>query len=298
MAPASLISIVAPVLTFTALLTFADSVSSNALPLLNPPEWRPGFWNFGSTNLIISGLAGQLVTGYIADRSSKNTAMNVNASSLLASSIVSLFALVLFRQEQNARLRLQLRVQQQLRRLRISKACGLHSVIKFNYSINTPAGVTLEQAQTLWLTRTAMSIVIVGIILPTYIPTLPRAHSSAVNLNLPLYAARAGIITMGLVALLIGASDSLGGIIAALIINTLGVATDLSLLAFASNSIPEDAAGRILMLLSSVESSGTLLGVGFPYPIYQWSMREGTSFVAGGLPYYICAVLSLNALEF
>jgi hypothetical protein len=46
------------------------------------------------------------------------------------------------------------------------------------------------------------------------------------------------------------------------------------------------------MLVSSSESAGTLLGIGILYPIYQWSLHEDISFLAGGLPYYICAVSS------
>ena len=53
----------------------------------------------------------------------------------------------------------------------------------------------------------------------------------------------------------------------ALVINTLGVATDLSILAFSTTFVSEDVAGRILMLISSCESSGTLFGVGVLYPI-------------------------------
>ena len=75
----------------------------------------------------------------------------------------------------------------------------------------------------------------------------------------------------------------------ALVINTLGVATDLSILAFAANFIPQDVSGRTIMLISSLESAGTLLGIGILYPIYQWSLQD-VSFFAGGVPYYICAV--------
>lgn len=70
--------------------------------------------------------------------------------------------------------------------------------------------------------------------------------------------------------------------------NTLGIATDLSLLAFAADSIPEDAAGRTFMLIASLESFGYLVGVGVLYPIYQWSLEKGSW--AGGTAYYICAV--------
>jgi hypothetical protein len=45
-----------------------------------------------------------------------------------------------------------------------------------------------------------------------------------------------------------------------------------------------------MMTLASIESLGTLLGIGVLYPIYQWSMNEDLPFLAGGVPYYICGV--------
>lgn len=74
----------------------------------------------------------------------------------------------------------------------------------------------------------------------------------------------------------------------ALIINTLGVATDLNLLAFLANFVPDKTSGQVIMLIASLESAGTIAGVGILYPIYQWSMNQES--LAGGTPYYICAV--------
>jgi hypothetical protein len=45
-----------------------------------------------------------------------------------------------------------------------------------------------------------------------------------------------------------------------------------------------------MMTLASIESAGTLLGIGVLYPIYQWSINEDLPFLAGGVPYYICGV--------
>lgn len=62
----------------------------------------------------------------------------------------------------------------------------------------------------------------------------------------------------------------------------------MNLLAFLANFVPNKAAGQIIMLIASLESAGTLVGVGIIYPIYQWSMNQAS--LAGGVPYYICAV--------
>jgi len=150
-------------------------------------------------------------------------------------------------------------------------------------------GATSKQAQTLWLVRNVMSIVIFGIILPLLILKLPRKDSRLPNMT--LYAGRISTILMGSGALLIGLSGSLSAITTALVINTLGVATDLSILAFSTTFVFENVAGRIFMLVSSCESAGTLLGIGVLYPIYQWSLQNDISFSAGGVPYYICAAV-------
>lgn len=66
------------------------------------------------------------------------------------------------------------------------------------------------------------------------------------------------------------------------------MATDLSLLGFASGLPLEDIAGRCFTLIASLESFGTLLGIGVLYPIYQLYLDDGTA--AGGTPYYVCGV--------
>lgn len=52
----------------------------------------------------------------------------------------------------------------------------------------------------------------------------------------------------------------------------LGIATDLSLLAFLASQITNDFAIRIVRLVASLESAGNLVGIGIMYPIYQWSV--------------------------
>ena len=77
--------------------------------------------------------------------------------------------------------------------------------------------------------------------------------------------------------------------------NTLGIATGMSLLAFAADGNPKSATGRIFMLYASLESPGSLIGIGVLYPIYQWSLTKGSW--AGGTAYYICAMrLSLLSI--
>lgn len=71
-------------------------------------------------------------------------------------------------------------------------------------------------------------------------------------------------------------------------INTLGVATDLALLAFAADSVTGDTASCFFMAIASLESGGTLVGIVVLYPLYQISLDDKTLF--GGIPYYICAV--------
>ncbi|KAI1127253.1 hypothetical protein F5Y10DRAFT_243214 [Nemania abortiva] len=43
------------------------------------------------------------------------------------------------------------------------------------------------------------------------------------------------------------------------------------------------------MAIASLESAGTLIGIGLLYPLYQLCLNDGT--LLGGIPYYICAGL-------
>ncbi|KAF5635034.1 hypothetical protein F52700_5582 [Fusarium sp. NRRL 52700] len=150
-------------------------------------------------------------------------------------------------------------------------------------------GVSPTEAEDLWVLRSVMSVVIFGIILPGIVlRTAPRvSHPNSIN----LHAARISIFFISIGAFMIGLSGSLRSITAALVINTLGVATDLSLLAFASSRFSNSDAGTVMMTLASIESAGTLLGIGVLYPIYQWSINKDLPFLVGGVPYYICGSL-------
>ncbi|KAF5724463.1 hypothetical protein FMUND_760 [Fusarium mundagurra] len=149
--------------------------------------------------------------------------------------------------------------------------------------------VNPTEAEALWLLRSVMSVVIFGIILPGIVlRTAPRvSYPNSIN----LHAARISVLFISIGAFMIGLSGSLRSITAALVINTLGVATDLSLLAFASCGFSSSDARTVMMTLASIESAGTLLGIGILYPIYQWSINEDLPFLVGGIPYYICGSL-------
>ncbi|KAG7424214.1 hypothetical protein Forpi1262_v014755 [Fusarium oxysporum f. sp. raphani] len=145
------------------------------------------------------------------------------------------------------------------------------------------------EAEALWLLRSVMSVLIFGIILPAIVlGTAPRiSYPNSINLRV----ARISVLFISTGAFMIGLSGSLRSITTALVINTFGVAIDLSLLAIASCSFSSSDAGTVMMTLASIESAGTLLGIGVLYPIYQWSINEDLPFLAGGVPYYICGSL-------
>ncbi|KAL5585222.1 hypothetical protein FOVSG1_014611 [Fusarium oxysporum f. sp. vasinfectum] len=149
--------------------------------------------------------------------------------------------------------------------------------------------VSPTEAEALWLLRSVMSVLIFGIILPAIVlGTAPRvSYPNSINLRV----ARISVLFISTGAFMIGLSGSLRSITTALVINTFGVAIDLSLLALASCSFSSSDAGTVMMTLASIESAGTLLGIGVLYPIYQWSINEGLPFLAGGVPYYICGSL-------
>lgn len=149
--------------------------------------------------------------------------------------------------------------------------------------------VSPTEAEALWLLRSVMSVAIFGIILPGIVLyTAPRiSYPNSIN----LHSARISVLFISIGAFMIGLSGSLRSITAALVINTFGVATDLSLIAFTSCGFRSSDSGTVMMALASIESAGTLLGIGVIYPIYQWSINEDLPFLVGGVPYYICGSL-------
>ncbi|KAF4450282.1 hypothetical protein F53441_6564 [Fusarium austroafricanum] len=149
--------------------------------------------------------------------------------------------------------------------------------------------VSATEAEGLWLCRSAMSVAIFGFIEPFIVLNQGPQMPDSTNIN--LHQARFSVLFISLGAFAIGLSGSYSTITTALIINTIGVATDLNILTFASTLFKSSDAGSVMMPLASIESVGTLLGIGVLYPLYQWSMKEDLPFLAGGVPYYICGTL-------
>jgi hypothetical protein len=61
-----------PLFLNLALVTLADSLASNALEVTTSPSTapKPGFWNIGTTNIILSGVTGTLPTSTLQTLSS------------------------------------------------------------------------------------------------------------------------------------------------------------------------------------------------------------------------------------
>ncbi|KAI0111110.1 hypothetical protein GGR51DRAFT_65856 [Nemania sp. FL0031] len=156
-----------------------------------------------------------------------------------------------------------------------------------NY-IQHHVGVTPELASYLWLVRTIMSLGIFALILPLASILLTK-YTLIPPSTVALYTAKGSIALLAIGALLIGLAQSKPVLVSGLVINTLGVATDLALLAFAADVITREFASYFFMMVASVESAGTIVGIGLLYPLYQLCLNDGTFF--GGIPYYICAGL-------
>ncbi|KAI0481809.1 hypothetical protein F4859DRAFT_529560 [Xylaria cf. heliscus] len=150
------------------------------------------------------------------------------------------------------------------------------------------AGVTPEFASCLWFIRTVMSLVIFIVALPLIVTFLAK-YTPSPPIIVNLYAAKIGIILLAAGALLIGLARPKPVLVSGLVINTLGVATDLALLAFAADVVTDDLANCFFMTIASLESTGTLFGIGLLYPLYQLCLHDDT--LLGGIPYYVCAGL-------
>ncbi|KAI3584601.1 hypothetical protein IWW34DRAFT_685027 [Fusarium oxysporum f. sp. albedinis] len=368
-------------LVFLGLMTVGDSVTDSLLPALaDGAHTQSGRWNLGTAALVlksVSDIIGQFVIGYSLNTKPKHHAMNINVTSILVASLVTLLSLFYDQQwpvlvaivgplalgpffasiladhshvlpgvlsgicclvgfwisdslkppscesnnpshNETTSLLPHHQNDVEIKRLSISVAeymsrCfGKKSLIRrssltflpqvfflmaickstrplFKTYIQHRDHVSPTEADALWLLRSAMSVLIFGIILPGIaLGTAPRV-SYPNNMNLRV--ARISVLFISVGAFMIGLSGSLRAITIALVINTFGVATDLSLLAFASCNFSSSDAGTVIMTLASIESSGTLLGIGVLYPIYQWSINEDLPFLAGGVPYYICGSL-------
>ncbi|KAG4257591.1 hypothetical protein FPRO03_13853 [Fusarium proliferatum] len=145
-------------------------------------------------------------------------------------------------------------------------------------------GVSPIDAEYLWLVRTVLSAVLFVL---TGLYTAYIKESDSFN----HVQARIAILFISAGALAIGLPGSYNKIPIALIINTFGVVTDLSILASVSTLLGRLDAGPVLMLIASTESLGKLVGTGALYPLYQLSLRDSLHFLAGGIPYYICGSL-------
>ncbi|KNB13847.1 hypothetical protein FOXG_21356 [Fusarium oxysporum f. sp. lycopersici 4287] len=134
-------------------------------------------------------------------------------------------------------------------------------------------GVSPTEADHLWLVRTVLSV---ALFVFTGLHTAYTKQSDNINLA----QAKVAILFISVGALAIGLPGSYDSI-----------TIDLSILAFASTLLEGHDAGSTLMLIASIESFGTLVGVGALYPLYQWSLQDGLPFLAGGIPYYTCGTL-------
>ncbi|KAK5626745.1 hypothetical protein RRF57_002460 [Xylaria bambusicola] len=148
-------------------------------------------------------------------------------------------------------------------------------------------GITPSEASSLWLIRTVMSLVTFSTFLPTVV-TLWSKNPLRLTGTLNLYIAKISIVLLSFGAILIGVARTRPVLVSGLIINTLGVATDLALLSFAADAVPDSIAGFFYMMIASIESAGTLIGIGILYPLYQMFLDDNTPL--GGIPYYVCGV--------
>ncbi|PCD21387.1 hypothetical protein AU210_016352 [Fusarium oxysporum f. sp. radicis-cucumerinum] len=144
-------------------------------------------------------------------------------------------------------------------------------------------GVSPAEADHLWLVRTVLSVALFVFI------GLHTAYTKQSG-NVNLAQAKVGILFISAGALAIGLPGSYNTITIALIVNTVGVVTDLNILTFVTTLLKHDDAGPTWMFIGSIQSFGILVGTGALFPLYHWSVRDGVPFLAGGLPYYFCGV--------
>ncbi|KAG5809852.1 hypothetical protein H9Q74_013065 [Fusarium xylarioides] len=84
-------------LVFLGLMTLSDSITDSLLPALaDDAHTQSGHWDLGTAALVLKGVSdiiGQFVIGYILNTKSKHHAMNLNATSILVASLVTLLSL-------------------------------------------------------------------------------------------------------------------------------------------------------------------------------------------------------------
>ncbi|KAI1278998.1 hypothetical protein F5Y07DRAFT_360135 [Xylaria sp. FL0933] len=158
----------------------------------------------------------------------------------------------------------------------------------FTTYIQHRVGVTPIAASYLWLTRSVMSLIIFSAFLPLTVIYWSKTTSEEPD-TINLYIARISIFLLALGAGLIGVAQTNSVLMTGLVINTLGVATDLALLAFVADLVPDDTSSSYFLTIASIESAGTLIGIFALYPLYQLFLDDNT--LLGGIPYYVCAGL-------
>ncbi|KAI0808811.1 hypothetical protein GGR55DRAFT_185902 [Xylaria sp. FL0064] len=158
----------------------------------------------------------------------------------------------------------------------------------FTTYIQHRVGITPIKASYLWLTRTVMSLVIFSTLLPLAVIFWSKTMPEEPDI-MNLFIAKISIFLLALGAVLIGVAQSRPVLMAGLVINTLGVATDLALLAFVADIVPDEISSSYFLAIASIDSAGTLIGISALYPLYQRFLDDNTLF--GGLPYYLCAGL-------
>ncbi|KAF5682856.1 hypothetical protein FCIRC_4713 [Fusarium circinatum] len=84
-------------LAFLGLMTLGDSITDSLLPALaDDAHTQSGHWNLGTAALVLKGVSdiiGQFMIGYLLNTKSKHHAMNLNATSILVASFVTLLSL-------------------------------------------------------------------------------------------------------------------------------------------------------------------------------------------------------------
>ncbi|KAJ4269294.1 hypothetical protein NW764_014384 [Fusarium oxysporum] len=80
-------------LVFLGLMTVGDSVTDSLLPALaDDAHTQSGRWNLGTAALVLKSVSGQFVIGYSLNTKHKHHAMNINVTSILVASLVTLLS--------------------------------------------------------------------------------------------------------------------------------------------------------------------------------------------------------------
>ncbi|KAI3570939.1 hypothetical protein IWW34DRAFT_812107 [Fusarium oxysporum f. sp. albedinis] len=295
------------------LLSLIESINDTTISAGNP-HWRPGFWDAGTTRVIVTQLSilspilvtglsqrsshrygfmagnlclttdglGQPESGSVADPLLSTRWHSRGGSSRPDDGVTSFVAVV----------KICLRLKQPPRDTVSALGSWIFLLIAipqasrplFATYTQQRCGLSPTEADNLWLLRSETSMFIFGVLL------------------LCLMFIR-GVILMALGAIVIGVSgsslditigscflDSLSNFIdnnEGLIINTFGVSLNRSLLCFGASYRQSSAIGPDLMSVALFESVGPLVGIAITYPIYQWSIDEKTPFYAGSLLYVL-----------